>query len=317
MTRNPGRRRFLTVAAAAAAALPLGGIGENTVRWQGTALGADAEMRFAAASQAEALDAVTLCRNEITRLERIFSLYDRHSEVTRLNETGAIRQPSADLVAVVELARWFARRTGGAFDCTMQPLWRCLADHFSSEGRDTPPDPGAIARAIARVGHTSLSVAPGEIRLATGAAISLNGIAQGYITDRVADLLQARGWRDVLVSLGEIRALPGKRWPVRLAASRTPVALSDEALATSAGTGTRFDESGLWHHLIDPRSGRSPNHFETVTVKARRAVVADALSTALAVAAPEEIGAIAKRFPATTIILQHRDGDVETLQGSA
>ena len=40
-----------------------------------------------------------------------------------------------------------------------------------------------------------------------GAAITLNGIAQGYATDRVVDVLRARGLSTTLVNMGEIRAL--------------------------------------------------------------------------------------------------------------
>ncbi len=124
-----------------------------------------------------------------------------------------------------------------------------------------------------------------------GMAVTLNGIAQGYITDRVADLLGRGGLDSVLVDLGETRALgdhpAGRKWRVGLADPRDPdrvdraVDLSNLAVATSAGHATRFDTAGRRHHLFDPRTGRSATGYLGVSVVARTATAADALSTGL------------------------------------
>jgi hypothetical protein len=46
-----------------------------------------------------------------------------------------------------------------------------------------------------------------QVVMAGGTELTLNGVAQGYITDRIAELLARRGYRNVLVDLGEVRAL--------------------------------------------------------------------------------------------------------------
>ena len=84
-----------------------------------------------------------------------------------------------------------------------------------------------------------------------GAAITLNGIAQGYATDRVVDMLRQAGLSTTLVNMGEIRAIgarpDGAPWRVGLADPDRPGALTetvdlvDRAVATSAGAGFRFD----------------------------------------------------------------------------
>ncbi len=55
------------------------------------------------------------------------------------------------------------------------------------------------------------------------------------------------------------------------------------------------------HHLFDPRSGRSPQHWRRVTVGNAYAAVADALSTAFYAAEFIDIPAIVDRFPETTV----------------
>ena len=90
-----------------------------------------------------------------------------------------------------------------------------------------------------------------------GMAVTLNGVAQGYITDRVADLLRVRGFDNVLVELGEIRALgrhpdgrPGRP------ASPIPGPVGRAAGAAAGGYGAR-DFGRLWH-LARSRPPPSP-----------------------------------------------------------
>ena len=132
--------------------------------------------------------------------------------------------------------------------------------------------------------------------LRPGMAVTLNGIAQGYITDRVAELLRAAGFASVLVQLGEtVAGAPrseGRPWRVGIPDPFAPDRVLETldavevAIATSSGRATRFDAAGRHHHLFDPATGRSADRYASVTVVAARATTADALSTALAVASP-------------------------------
>lgn len=96
--------------------------------------------------------------------------------------------------------------------------------------------------------------------MAPGMALTLNGIAQGYIGDRVAALLEAEGLTDILIDTGEHRALGqmpgGGGWPARLA--QGGAALRNRALATSAPLGTVFDSEGRFGHILDPAPASPP-----------------------------------------------------------
>ncbi len=215
--------------------------------------------------------------------------------------------------------------SAGAFDVTVQPLWRLYAAHFGSPDADpNGPSDAAIAEALALVDYHGVTVASDSIRLAgSGMAVTLNGIAQGYITDSVAELLRAEGLDSVLIDLGEIRALgdhpEGRPWSVGLkdpgdaARITRRLELRDRALATSAGAGTRFDAQGRHHHLFDPRSGRSAQRYTSVSVVAETATRADALSTAFSNMAPESAAAVCRALPDVTAYFSYADGETMTL----
>src|SRR5262249_11523790 len=224
--------------------------------------------------------------------EQQFSLYREDSAISTLNRAGVLVAPDPDMVALLKASLAFADLTGGAFDPTVQPLWRLYADHFSSECPDPNGAPREqLAEVLTRVGCRGLLVRPDRIALThRGAAITLNGIAQGFATDKVAEKLRKAGLSTTLVNMGEIRAIgprpEGAPWRVGLADPDRPGVLSetidlvDRAVATTAGAGFRFDTAGRFTHLSDPKTGRSPSLYRTVSVVAPSATEADALSTA-------------------------------------
>jgi thiamine biosynthesis lipoprotein len=290
------RRRMIAIVAAAAGSAFLAGgrtaRAGDPVRWHGSALGAQVSIEIYHPDRAEARRLVDRCVLDVRRLERQFSLYRADSDICTLNRTGILVSPDADMVALLKASLLFADLTNGAFDPTVQPLWQLYAGHFSSD-RPDPEGPSIekLTEALAKVGCAGLLVSEDRIALTRrGAAITLNGIAQGYATDHVVRNLRSAGLSTTLVNMGEIRAigarLDGTPWRVGLADPDRPGVLTetvdvvDRAVATSAGAGFRFDSKGRFTHLFDPSTGRSPSLYRTVSVIAPTATEADALSTA-------------------------------------
>jgi thiamine biosynthesis lipoprotein len=268
------------------------------------ALGADATLQIHHPDPATADRLIDRCRLEVARLERIFSLYREDSALRRLNRDGKLDDPPLELVELLGRAEAFSRLTTGAFDATVQPLWGLYAAHFSLP-RPDPAGPGkaAIAAALERVGHAAVDVDPSRIRLAKpGMALTLNGIAQGYITDLVVDLLRGAGIDHSLVDMGEIRALgsrpSGSPWTVGLDDPIAPghvaerIAITDQAVATSGGYGTQFDPAGHFNHIFDPRTGATSWRYLSVSVIAPTATAADALSTGFSLMPMDSIGPV-------------------------
>ena len=291
------RRRFITIAAAAAGAglLPRLSTARDipTFTWRGVALGAEATLTLQHSDEAETKAAIEACLAEVARLEAIFSLHRPESALARLNRDGRLEDAPWDLRILLSKAIAIAAQSGGAFDPTVQPLWALYARHFSSDSAAAEcPSRREIEKTLTRVGWKKLAIDDAEIRLGEdGMAITLNGIAQGYITDKVGDLLRWRGFKHVLVNMGEQLALgpkqDGSAWqigiqdPVERDRIVERITLEGGAVATSGGYGCSFDGAGRLSHILDPRTGAPSSLVASVTVVAPNATHADALSTAL------------------------------------
>lgn len=330
---RPSRRRIITLLGAVAG-LPLLCAGDHAAeaeaapayRWNGTSLGSPARLLLYHPDRAAAARIVGYCAAEIARLERIFALYRGDSELARLNRDGRLDAPSFDLLTLLSHCQRLSTLSGGAFDVTVQPLWNLYAAHFFA-GPSPPaegPAPRAIDQARWLVDFRSIDVAARRIALARlGMGLTLNGIAQGYVTDRVTEILRDNGCDRTLADLGrsEMRAqgrrADGHPWRIALADPRQPdrfaaeIELRDRALCTSGGYGTMFEATGRHHHLFDPATGGSANHYIGVSVIAASAMVADALSTALYVSPPERGSALLASFPGVSARLTRPDGTIE------
>jgi len=170
----------------------------------------------------------------------------------------------------------------------------------------------------------AIGIADEQVRFARpGMSITLNGIAQGYISDRVAGRLKAAGVEHVLVDMGEIVAIgrdeDARSWRIGLLDGRRPMEISEiielegMAVATSGGYGMSFDAEGRFHHLIDPRTARSAARNLAVTVTAASATLADALSTGFSAMDEMEIEATLRHHPGVGVHLTRLDGTVAIL----
>jgi thiamine biosynthesis lipoprotein len=296
MTRTLARRRFICISAAATglAVIPIGRATEaeaSLVTWRGMALGTVATMQIHHHHRSEAKRLIERSLAEVRRLERLFSLYQDGSALVELNRTGILVAPAANLVDLLEISQHYAELTDGAFDPTVQPLWTLYADHFFRPDADrNGPPPEAVRAALAGIGWRKLIIGRDRIVMPRGTAATLNGIAQGYVTDKIVDLLYAEGVGHSLIDIGETRTMgshPNDRaWEVAIAdpdqAGRIAAVLAvvDRAVATSGAYGFRFDPEGRFNHLFNPATGRCSDRYRSVTAVARTATAADALSTA-------------------------------------
>lgn len=249
-------------------------------------------------------------------VDRLMSIYSDASEVHRLNRDGRLARPSAHLLAVLEQAQALSRLTRGAFDVTVQPLWRAYRDTVQGNGRPAPRD-----RLIASscVGWQKLRVSADVVSFAKpGMQLTLNGLAQGYAADLARSVLRARGIAHALVDTGEFAAragrADGRAWRLGVADPRQPsglaaiMLLDGRSAATSGDYACAFTPDFVHHHIFDPATGESPQELASVTVVAPDAMLADGLSTAFMVMGARKAHALAARLPGVDLMTINKRG---------
>jgi FAD:protein FMN transferase len=222
----------------------------------------------------------------IRDIEAQMSLFDKHSDITSLNETGKLDKPGQHLLAALTLSKDIAQASEGVFDPTIQSFWPLWAN---SKPLGRIPTNAQLEEARRLVDWKGIQIKATEIRFdRAGMQISLNGIAQGYAADYARDVLKKHGIENALINTGEWSAIghaqTGQPWtlgiadPHRVNNVLTEIVSHGDSIATSADNTIMFTEDRRYHHVLNPKTGMSPAHMSMVTVIAPSCALADALT---------------------------------------
>jgi len=299
------KRSVVSVALATVGLVAMAAATEPTVM-RGTCMGTTYAVTMAeAVSPAVLVDLRLGVADELERLEQIFSLYRTSSELSQLNVEPAEQwiSVSADLLNVAQRSLELAEATDGAFDPTVGPLMRLWRLRQVSANW-SPPTTEEIADVRRRVGWRLVELRrqpPGLRKLARGVELDFNALVEGWAIDRVANLLEERGVKNALISLGgEFRGLGGRAdgqaWQIGIENPHRPnayyarAALIDAAVSTSGTYRQAVEFAGRrYGHVLDARTGEPIQHEVcAVSVVAEDAVTADGWATALLVLGPSE-----------------------------
>lgn len=330
------RRQFLHFSGAALVAPLLAACNQDDkptqiFKWQGQAFGAPASIQIALHKkliQGTTQQEMKRCAALMKQVEALiaqgsdsFSLYDQNSEINRLNRDGMLSNPSIHMLAVLDLSRRVYAQTNGAFDISVQPLWQ--AAQTIEQGAYSADQMDVIWNtAQARTGFEHIQITPQRIKFTKpNMAITLNGIAQGYITDQVCELLESQGLTNTLVNIGEFRASGFKDlthpdhaqrfWSVGLQNPFNPIELWGEPIKLTKGLATSSSRGGLFgsrlSHIFNAKSGRKQNQkplFISASVIHPSAAIADGLATAFTIMDREQIQkALDQNHPARAILI--------------
>jgi thiamine biosynthesis lipoprotein len=274
-------------------------IGEEyvTVRDTRMLMGTIINLVVVAESKFAGKQAVMTTFAELGRQAAIFDHRTSDSPIARLNQVGYLANPPIELVVVLEKARVISEMTGGAFDITVKPLVDLYRQvHHDRSGL---PDDNAVQQALTLVGYKELKISADQVELTqTGMAITLDGIAKGYVVDSGVGHLKKLGYRNVFVEAGGDLVAAGTKeaqtpWRVGVQPPRPENSdfvmsfnISDQAVATSGDYMQYYSQDLVHHHIIDPRTGYSAPHIASSTVIAPTCIQADGFATALMVLEP-------------------------------
>jgi thiamine biosynthesis lipoprotein len=321
------RRQFLSLSSGASLML-LGGNSQAQTKGlqkhvrRSFALGAEITFTVFHHNSKVAEQAMDEALVQIDKVENLMSLYRPDSQLNQINREGILRNPDPLLVDVLKRAKELSKLSEGAFDVTIQPLWRLFRKNAL---KGQLPNPSAIAKVKEKVGWQFMDVEDGLICMnKAGGQISLNGIAQGLAADVAQKALKNHGIEHALIDAGELSPLgkPQHReaWKIGIQHSRKDeylgkINLTNRCLSSSGDYQVKFSEDFRHNHLFDPRTGYSPTELSSVSVLAPSAMEADALSTALFVLGQEKGMSLIKKIPQTDALFVNKKGHIQHTEG--
>lgn len=270
------------------------------LRLEGLSMGTGWSVQIGDAD-ADAARARLLIELELARVVAQMSTWEPDSDLSRFNaaEPGARQSLPPQLREVLSAALELARDSGGAFDPTVGP-WVELWGFGPGRPRQSAPAHGEIEALRARIGWQRVQIEGDQLVQPGGLSLDLSAIAKGHAVDRIAEALQAAGYRHLLVEVGgELRGHgqhpDGRGWRVGLEGpsaegAASGITLRDQAVATSGDYRQFFEQDGRrYSHMIDPRTGYPIAQAGiAVSVVHVSCMQADGLATALAVLGPDE-----------------------------
>ena len=240
-------------------------------------------------------EALAEAKAEIERLNDLLSIGLEESEISRVNREGSA-QVSPETAAMIREALTLYEETGGAFDITVYPLMELWG--FVSKNYHVPSGE-ELAETMKLIGASRVTLDEENclVTLDEGQAIDLGGIAKGYASQRLMEILSRHGIRSAIVSLGgNIQCLgtkpDGSPWRIGVKDPFNPntgyaaiVKVVDKAVITSGGYERYFvdEESGkTYRHIIDPSTGYpAESGLSSVSIVTADGMLGDGLSTAL------------------------------------
>jgi FAD:protein FMN transferase len=265
---------------------------------------------------------------DMRRIDALMSTYKSDSELSRVNAQAA-KAPvpvSRELFDLIATSIEYSRLSRGAFDVTYASVGY-LYDYRAHQH----PDDAAIAAALPGVDYRLLRLDAKAHTISfgrTGMRVDLGGIAKGHSVDRGIEILKRAGIDRAMVNAGgDTRILGdrfGKPWMVgiRHPDDRDKVVLrlplTDAAFSTSGDYERYFDEAGVrYHHIIDPRTGKSPHAVRSATIIASTALRTDGLSKTVFILGPEKGIEFIDTLPDVDAVIVAADGKVHYSRGLA
>lgn len=275
----------------------------------------------------KALDASV---KEIERIENLVSTGKKTSEIARINQNGS-GKVSEDTMKLILRSRELYEDTDGAFDITVYPVmeaWGFTTEKYRIPGKTE------LQKLLANMDADKIicDEKKGTVKLdQKGMKMDLGGIAKGYTSGRVMEIMKKYGVKNAVISLGgnvqTLNSKPdGSAWQIAVEDPQDKssyigvLSLRNQAAITSGGYERYFEKNGKkYHHIIDPKTGYpAENGLSSVTIVSKDGTLADGLSTSLFIMGRKKATTYWKKHTqAFDTVMVEDDGTIWVTEGIA
>lgn len=231
-------------------------------------------------------------------LDSSLSIYKPYSLISQFNNSEKGIEMDHHLFKVVHKSLKIWKESDGAFDISILPIVETWG--FGTKKHSYIPTDEAIKKAIACSGSDKIHIEEQKlVKDIPCLKIDVNGIAQGYSVDVIANYMESQGVQNYLVEIGGEISVKGRKYPggklmqigieqpsensLEGPVIQKVLPLSDGSITTS-GNYRKFIQNGSkkLSHLMDPKTGRPiDNEMISVTVRTKDAMSADGYDNVL------------------------------------
>ena len=269
--------------------------GQMTHKRKLSMLGSPLEITVVAKDTIQGNQYIDLAITEVKRIEYLISDWIPSTQISQVNKNAGSKPVKVDkeVFDLVGRAIKVSQITSGAFDisyASMDKIWK-----FDGSMKAMPTEED-IKKSVSKIGYNNIILDSKEQTIflkKEGMKLGLGGIGQGYIADKVKELLLSKGCTSGIVNVsGDINAWgrqqEGNPWTVGIVnpLNKNKVfatfPLEDSAVETSGNYEKYVIFNGIrYSHIIDPRTGYPAQGVVSVSVFAKQTEIADALATGI------------------------------------
>lgn len=264
---------------------------------------------------------------EIRRIDQMLSIGIKESEISTLNNNGEA-DFSEESMYLLDTSREVFNKTEGAFDITVYPL---MVEWGFVDQKYRVPEKGTIKKLLENIGTDKIETQESNVKVPEGTKIDFGGIAKGYTSQKVIEILERHKVKGAIVSLGGnvqscgVKA-DGKKYKVGIEDPKGSedyigvLEIKDKVVITSGSYERYFKKDGkVYHHIIDPKTGYpAKSDIASVTVVNEDGTTADAMATALFVMGREKALEYWKKYGEKDefeMVIVENDGRITITEG--
>lgn len=263
--------------------------------------------------------AIAAVMAEMHRIDRQMSPYKPESELSRINREAAEHPVpiSQEMFDILSRSIKFSELSGGAFDITFSSV-----GYLYDYRRHIKPTDKEIEQALPGINfrHLLLDAQERTVKFARrGVRIDLGGIGKGHAVDNGIALLKKRGITQAIITAGgDSRVLGdkgGRPWMVGIRDPRRKdnmvavIPLINSAISTSGDYERYFEADGIrYHHILNPKTGRSATGVHSVSVIGPDATTTDGLTKPVFILGPEKGLRLIESIPGVDAVIIDAEG---------
>lgn len=267
---------------------------EETIKRTTLVMGSTIEIQVRGVDEEKANIAINAAFEESKRLDTLFSTYIKNNNMWRINNSKEERfVVDEEIFLLLKKSEEIWNLTSGAFDIAIGKIIELIGFDKNSPRLPTPDE---VIKALKNIGWKQIKLEDPNILIKpVNVKISFNAVVPGYAADKCAQVLEKHGIRSYLVNVGGEVFTKGIDWKIGIQHPRKQNELMGTIVADGYGVSTSGDYQQYFNkdgkrftHIFNPVTGFPANECEAVTIIAKDALTADALSTGIFVLGPKK-----------------------------